>query len=277
MGFWSWRAPIAVGLLFLSCKENGPKSNASLSSDASAVATSSEILLSENSTPEPMPSPKQTADDLNENLHSLNAESFPRADIGKYQIAGSDLTGTPKELQGIWWMDGNPLSDETVSFAKVDFSQAKPLLPVFGLNNFSWHSGNGPSVESPEGDPELRKGMFAFSLAQAVSLVYEFDFSGTPNKYEFARIIPTLKTKIGLVEKRLRVSPKVMEFTMIRKGPHLYSRDNTFFGKPIPNYFFRRILVPSAADPKVLDKTEWWPLYEKQAIPVKLRMTVRNP
>jgi hypothetical protein len=253
-----------------SCKNNDTGANSELSAEAAAVASGQEVLLSSNSNPEPQLSPKQTADDLNEKIHFLSGESFPRADIGKYQIAGSNLTGTPRDLQGIWWMDGNPLPDETVSFATVDFTESRPLYPVFGINTFSWHTG-----ESSD-DQETKSGNFAYSLAKAFSLAYEWNFNGTPNKYDQAKIVPTFKMKIGPLEKRLRLSPKIMEFTMTRKGPHLYSRDSFSGSRELPSYQLRRILVPSEADPKILEKTEWWALYESQPAPSRLRLTTRK-
>ncbi len=266
--FWS----TLLGLpLTVSCKNNEPAGGSELSAEAAAVASGQEVLLSANSNPEPQPSPKQTADDLNEKIHNLGTESFPRADIGKYQIAGSSLTGTPRDLQGIWWMDGNPLPDETVSFATVDFNEARPLFPVFGVNTFSWHTGDGG-----ENDSETKNANFGFSLAKAFSLAYEWNFNGSANKYDQAKIVPTFKMKIGPIEKRLRLSPKIMEFTMTRQGPHLYSRDSFSGGKTLPSYQLRRILIPSESDPKVLEKTEWWPLYESQPTPTRLRLVVRK-
>ena len=128
---------LAVIALFASCK---PASSSNPVADAALVAAGQEALLSSGSVPEPVFSPKLSPEDLDATRHQLG-DAFTRAEVASFQVAGSSLTGTPPELQGIWWMDGNPIPDETVTFAGVDFSQEKPLLPVFGSNNFSFHAG----------------------------------------------------------------------------------------------------------------------------------------
>ena len=256
---------LAVVALVTSCK---PAASSSTTADAALVSAGQEALLSSGSVPEPIFSPKQTPEDLDPARHQLG-EPFTRAEIASLQTPGSSLTGTPAELQGIWWMDGNPIPDETVSFAGVDFSQEKPLMPVFGSTSFSFHAG----PEAASGD--TRHGNIAFSLATSFSLIYEFNFIGGVSKYDIAKIIPTFILKVGSIEKRLRLSERIVGFTMNRTGPHLYSRDNTVRGKPIDSYQLRRILVPSAADPKVLEKTEWWDLYIRKGSPTHLRLSKR--
>ena len=257
---------LAVIALFASCK---PASSSNPVADAALVAAGQEALLSSGSVPEPVFSPKLSPEDLDATRHQLG-DAFTRAEVASFQVAGSSLTGTPPELQGIWWMDGNPIPDETVTFAGVDFSQEKPLLPVFGSNNFSFHAG--PHAASSDS----RHGNWAFSMAKSFSLIYEFNFIGGVSKYDIAKIIPTFILKVGPIEKRLRLSERILGFMMNRTGPHLYSRDNTVRGKPIDSYQLRRILVPSAADPKVLEKTEWWDLYIHQTNPTHLRLSKRT-
>ncbi|MBM4251830.1 MAG: hypothetical protein FJ146_07645 [Deltaproteobacteria bacterium] len=252
----------------LSCKRPGTSSSSALLTTKSQPAVE-EVLLTEGSNPEVKNPPNQAAEDLDPSRHTLG-DTFPRAEVGSFQKAGSNLTGTPSELQGIWWMDGNPLSDETVSFATVDFGQERPLLPVFGLNAFTFHAGDNADAS------ETKRGNMAFSLARKFSLIYEFQFDGTAAKYESAKIVPTIVMKVGPFAKRLRVSDKILGFTMRRTGPHLYSRDNTVRGEPIDSYLLKRILVPSAADPNILEKTEWWDPYVNQKTPTHLRLTKRG-
>jgi len=259
------KSALALVALFASCK---PAASSNTAADAALVSVGQEALLSSDSVPEPIFSPKQSPEDSDPGRHQLG-DPFTRAEIASVQTAGSSLTGTPAELQGIWWMDGNPIPDETVSFAGVDFSQERPLLPVFGSNNFSFHAG----LDAASSD--TRHGNMAFSLAKNFSLIYEFNFIGGVSKYDIAKIVPTFILKVGSIEKRLRLSERILGFTMNRTGPHLYSRDNTVRGKPIDSYQLRRILVPSAADPKVLEKTEWWDLYIRQASPTHLRLSKR--
>ena len=267
-----------LSLLFLiglmSCKPAAVQPASNTSSAASAPPASSsdankEVSLTANSFPEPVASPKLQPEDLDPARTALS-DAFPRAEIAARQKAGSALTGTPPELQGIWWMDGNPISDETVSFATVDFSQEKPLLAVFGANNFSFHAGADPKSR------DTRQGNFAFWLAGKFNLVYEFYFNGNPSKYDQAKIIPTVRLKVGPMTRRLRISEQLLGFTMTKRGPHLYSRDNTVRGEPADGYMLRRILVPSVTDPNVLEKTEWWDMYAQQPVPTHLRLPQRH-
>lgn len=270
--------PLCLLALTSACKptSEGGGGDSSLNADAAKVASGEEILLTENSNPPPQPSPKLGEGALDPKRNALT-DAFPREKVGEFQVAGSDLTGTPRELQGIWWMDGNPLPDETVSFAKADFSQEKPLYPVFGENNFSFHAGATGTSDFPQGDGDFKAGRAIYNLASSFAAVYEFVWTGTGgSKYNSAKIIPTFRLKVGPIEKWLRLSPKIMEFTMVKKGEHLYSRDNTIFGKPADGYDLRRILVPSASDPRVLEKTEWWASYAKQPSPLMIRLAAKK-
>ncbi len=267
------RGMLAAFLLTsFACKEVS-KESSGLNADAAAVAAGNEALLSSGSLPEPKASPKLAADALNSNAYRLADKSFSRLEVGDFQVAGSDLTGTPKALQGIWWMDGNPLKDETISFANVDFSQDKPLLPVFGPGNFTFHAGTDSAVKSPDNNSDDKDGINLYALVAASGVVYEFDFSRDRSNYTFARIVPVVRLTVGILEKMLRVSPKIVEFTMTKVTPNLYKRENAFFGKSVDSYQFRRILVPSEADPRVLEKTEFWDDYAAQTNPKRLRMT----
>lgn len=270
--------PLTLLALSTGCKESNQNlgGDAQLSADAAKVAAGEEILLTSDSVPPPKPSSKLGQGELDPKLHSLG-EPFPRERVAEFQTPGSDLTGTPRELQGIWWMDGNPLADETISFAAVDFTQEKPLFPVFGQNNFSFHAGAYGTGDFPQGDSDYKAGAGLFKLASAFAAVYEFNWTGTDgSKYNSARIIPTIRVKVGPIERWLRVSPRILEFTMTKKSEHYYTRDNFVFGKQGNGYDFRRILVPSASDPKVLEKTEWWASYAKQPGPAMMRLAAKK-
>lgn len=247
----------------ISCKENSKPNHStesSVFSDVIALGKRAVLAIGQKSKEEDM---------IGEN-YELRTESFPRADIGLHQIAGSDLTGTPKALQGIWWMDGNPVFDETVSFANVDFTAKYPLISVFGENNFSFHSGEGKDFDGLQADTTSRAGYSAFIGAQASSLVYEFHF--TDKTYTEATIIPIVT--IGkILGNRIKVSEDIVNFSFKKAGENLYLRPTSVSGKKLPDYFFRRILVPSAADPKVLEKTEFWDEYVAQKSPTHLRLT----
>lgn len=276
------RLALATGLLaslaLPACKQAQTGGDSDLNADAAAVASGQEVLLSRNSKPEPVLPPKAKAEDFDSELYQLETKAFSRLSVGDFQVAGSDLTGTPRALQGIWWMDGNPLSDETVSFANVDFSQRYPLLPVYMPNNFTFHGGESGDYQSKEADHNDKAGAKAFGLAKNFSLIYEFHFENDGKDYSRAYIIPTVKLKVGPFSPQLRLSKQILEFQFIQTDEHTYERSHTVArGRPIDaSYTFRRILIPSASDPKVLEKTIWWDLYVAQKGPPTLRLPVKR-
>ncbi len=206
------------------------------------------------------------------------SESFDRQDIGKYQIAGSDKTGTPRSLQGIWWMDGNPISDETVSFAKVDFTSAKPLFPIYGVNNFSFHGGDGsPEAKKTNLGRDYSQGEQAFNMAIFTGAMYEFSFKNyESDPYGFGTILPVLTIRAAGFEQRFSISQNLFTFTLRKIDPDFYERETIVNGKTNEGYQLKRILVPSEKNPEELLPTRFWEEFISQDRPKKLRVVVRR-
>jgi hypothetical protein len=204
--------------------------------------------------------------------------SFDRQDIGKYQIAGSDKTGTPKALQGIWWMDGNPVGDETLSFAEVDFTSANPLFPVYGVNNFSYQGGD-PSAEAKKTDigRDYGQGEQAFHMARLTSALYEFSFKTLDSEpYGFATMLPILGIRAAGFEERFSISQNIFTFTLRRVHADYYERETEINGKVNAGYQLKRILIPDSANPDKLNPTTYWEEFVGQKRPAKLRLVVRK-
>lgn len=194
----------------------------------------------------------------------LSQSSFPKSDVAKYQRAGTAATGTPEPLRGIWWMDGNPLADETVSFADVDFNAEKVFLSTFAPNNFSFHAG--PTAD----DPESKKGAELWTKGIEKRVVYEFEFEGGKNTdYKKAVIYPivTFDTQAVLgFDFPIKVPKQLLKFTIEFVNEDFYRRNNYFFGiqpkeKEKAGYNFKRILKPDPNDPSKLIPTAHWNEY----------------
>ncbi len=99
--------------------------------------------------------------------------------IAKEDIDGclghkNNAPGFPDSLQGVWWMNGNPLPDDVLSFANAKFSaeQERMLIAVGGARNWTFHPSS-----------------FGNILANAVDglkIVYDVDLSE-----DLAKIEPT--------------------------------------------------------------------------------------
>jgi hypothetical protein len=98
--------------------------------------------------------------------------SVPHEDIDSHLTIGTDANNTPKNLQGLWWMNGNPLADEVVSFAGAQWREVveggevvghEGTLPVFDEGVWSWHDSTA--------------GRLLYSLVLANRLVYVATFN----------------------------------------------------------------------------------------------------
>ena len=263
---------VVSNLLSLSCKKAETKEESEVSA---RLASGQDVQITVETVPEPKLTAKQKAEDLVADNFQLSEATFPREDIGKHQIAGSSLTGTPRPLQGIWWLDGNPVADETITFAHVDFTVDHPLLTVFGTDNFSFHAGMGPSLRKGEADRNDKQGMGAYHGAESFNIIYEFQFTDKTT-YASAKIIPTLILPIGLIKKRIRVPQRIASFGFDKTGENEYTRTSSFVGKSVDDYYARRILIPSEKDPNVLEPTEFWDDYLAAPGSPRLRLAVRK-
>lgn len=209
----------------------------------------------------------------------LSATSFPKNEIGKYQRAGTAATGTPEPLRGIWWMDGNPLGDETISFADMDFSQDNPLFSTFAPNNFSYHSGKAPGPGETKGDKWYEEGVKLFADGTHGAVVYEFNFKGgKKSDYKYAEIKPIVTFKLLGFELRVRIQPGLLKFTLENVDQDTFLRNNYLLGvqSKVPEkagYTLRRILKPSDTNPNELVPTKHWDAYIKAPGPAMLRFS----
>jgi len=159
-------------------------------------------------------------------------QSVPHADIDQYLPLGNDSTGTPDNLQGLWWMDGNPLADEVVSFASATF------VPVYGENGevsyattlavydegvWTWH-------DSPAG-------RLLYDVVNRTKLTYYGVFNAD---FTFGQVTPIITPLPEGAPVALPPS-MIVDFTMTKVAPDEWSRDSILLGKKY-TYRFRRIV-----------------------------------
>jgi hypothetical protein len=159
--------------------------------------------------------------------------SIPHREMDKNLPFGSDETHTPKNLQGMFWMDGNPLPDKLVSLAKVRFTDLRDqngkitghraYIPVYDQGVWTWD--------------DTRTGNALYKLVHDVKLTYKVDFNAD---YTFGQVTPLVTLIPGL--KRTAIPPSMLvDFTLTLNGPDEFSRDSILAGKK-HNYRFRRVV-----------------------------------
>ncbi|HYX34386.1 MAG TPA: hypothetical protein VE954_14880 [Oligoflexus sp.] len=156
--------------------------------------------------------------------------SVPHKDVIEHMIVGSDDTNTPENLQGLWWMDGNPLPDEVVSFAGTKWEEVVEdgelvgyvgTLPVYDQAVWTWH-------DSPEGRA-------VYKAVLKAKLVYKARFN---KDFTSGVVTPTIQPGHKLFE----IMPsKLLEFRMEQVGENEFARDSTIATLE-SSYRFRRIV-----------------------------------
>jgi hypothetical protein len=148
---------------------------------------------------------------------------FASEDADQAMIVGDGSTGIPPALQGLWWMDGNPLADKIVSFGASPWNDEthQTSIVVYGEGIWSWH-----------GDLE---GRALYASVRASELVYELTYDAD---LTFAEIVPIVK--VGPA--RLRVPQSLVRFTASRISDELWLRHSYLHGRLVHTYAFRRIV-----------------------------------
>lgn len=158
-------------------------------------------------------------------------KSVPHEIAHEEMTIGSDATNTPEALQGIWWMNGNPLADELVSFASVEWQPIeengevvgyKGSLPVYDAKVWSWHDSHA--------------GKKLYDLVRSTKLVYVAEFN---KDFSYGVVTPTFQ--FGS-HRPIGIPPtKFLTFAMRKVSDDEYARDSLIAGLP-STYRFRRMV-----------------------------------
>ncbi|MBC7658268.1 MAG: hypothetical protein H7249_01015 [Chitinophagaceae bacterium] len=158
--------------------------------------------------------------------------SVPNDQVDTHMAIGSDATNTPPNLQGLWWMDGNPLADEVVSFASTSWSDTvengqivahTAVIPVYDQGIWAWH--------------DSKPGRALYNAVYDFHLVYQLTFN---LDYTFGQVIPVIKPIPFLPSVDIKSSVFV-DFTMTQVNDNEFRRDSILAGKH-SSYRFRRIV-----------------------------------
>lgn len=147
----------------------------------------------------------------------------PTREIDKHMPIADGSNGIPEALQGLWWMDGNPLADEVVSFGASTWDPASRTtrIQVYGERVWSWH-------------PNAQGRALYFGVRNS-KLVYELQCN---EDITFCLIVPI----VDVGEKEVRVPTSLVKFTARLISDGVWLRETSFFGREAHTYAFRRIV-----------------------------------
>ncbi|KAJ3311453.1 hypothetical protein HDV04_004055 [Boothiomyces sp. JEL0838] len=149
-------------------------------------------------------------------------------EIEKHMIIG-DSTNVPaglSEFHGIWYMNGNPLADECLSFANIkDNHDGTYTSRVYDQNIWSWD----PNFDGKA----LYDGVRDFALTYIIKQT-------NANSYH---VTPTIFTPNYLFGQNVTVGDMLAEFDIVRTNdPDLWLRPSSFFKHYVGTYSFTRIV-----------------------------------
>jgi hypothetical protein len=149
--------------------------------------------------------------------------SIASADADGAMTVGDGSTGLPPALQGLWWMHGNPLPDELLSFGGSPWDEATRTtrIVVYDEGVWTWHDDLA--------------GRALYAGVRQSELIYELAYD--PD-LAFAVITPTVQ--VGPV--RIRVPESIVKFTAQRLADGLWLRLSYLHGHLVHAYALRRVV-----------------------------------
>ncbi|RZA25132.1 MAG: hypothetical protein EOP10_07785 [Proteobacteria bacterium] len=159
-------------------------------------------------------------------------KSVPHADLDQYLVPGSDATNTPTAVQGLWWLNGNPLPDEMLSLASAKWTEIledgevvgyQAAIPVYDEGIWAWHDSSA--------------GRLLYNVVLKSKLTYYAKFN---LDFSFGRITPVLQP-IGFIPGIEIPSSMLVDFTMTKVSEDEYLRESIVLGQK-QTYRFRRVV-----------------------------------
>ncbi|WP_437321563.1 hypothetical protein [Sorangium sp. So ce385] len=176
---------------------------------------------------------------------------IPSDRVDREMLVAGPSSGIPEALQGLFWMDGNPLPDEVVSLGGSvwDAETSTTRIHVYGERVWSWHA-------------DLR-GRGLYALVRAARLVYELRLDA---ERTFGEIVPF----VSLAGRRVRVPEQLARLTMRRVSDGHWLRESWFFGVFHHVYDLRRIVCGDGS------RTDAFAAYASSA-PARSALAARRP
>lgn len=147
----------------------------------------------------------------------------PSDEVDREMLVAGGSSGFPGLLQGLWWMDGNPLPDELLSLGGSTWNPETRTtrIQVYGERVWSWH-GN-----------LLGRGLYA--LTYLSRLDYELRFDDDLSTGTITPIIRVFGSEVRIPERVAKLTLR-----LVRDGHWL--RESCFFGLFYHVYDLRRIV-----------------------------------
>ena len=159
----------------------------------------------------------------------------PSDGIEAYMPIATSAQGLPATIQGIWWMDGNPIGDILVTLASSHYD---PTTRTAFLT-----TGDEGSYSFRKSD--MSRAAYEHARDSGEGYVMQFDESFTN-----ATITPSL-LKDG---QRVLISDKLIKFSMHLVEDGHWVRESYLLGIRIPDYHLRRVVRPDGTrDPAYAD------------------------
>jgi hypothetical protein len=209
----------------------------------------------------PEPAEWKTLQSKRLSVDQFDLVTFPSSEITKYMLPGSDDQNVPPNLQGIWWMDGNPLAvGDVVSFAKVlwDLPNHRFLLQEYGPNNMTV-AGNKSGMDT-----------FASTVNNNLCLMFQFD-----KDYTFAQLYQT--NRVPGTELRIKLPPTLINYKLKREPSGDYIRQTWIELARIPDYHMRRI-IDGRGNPVEPNYSNWKKIAPANfTMPVSMKDRTKGP
>ena len=125
--------------------------------------------------------------------------SFASEQVDRAAKIGRPEGGTPALLSGLWWMDGNPLPDEVLSFADApwDGARRQTRIVVYDQGVWTWHAS--------------LPGRALYRAVQGVRLVYELHFDDALSFVEIKPLVELGKVRVAIPDWLVRLTAKRVE------------------------------------------------------------------
>lgn len=150
-------------------------------------------------------------------------QSFRAEAVTETMLSRNPQPDFPEKLQGLWWMDGNPLPDNVVSFAAASFDPNTRILtlPVYAPGTVSFD--------------DSREGRLALAAVQTLKYHYEIEFN---DDLTFGR----LTTVLGVGALAVHAPVVLTDYVMEELQDGLWIRKSKLLTKPVASHNFTRIV-----------------------------------
>ena len=163
------------------------------------------------------------------NPHDYVLLKVPSQGLEAYMTPGSEQQNIPANLQGIWWMDGNPLAPGNVtSFARMvwDGPSNRVLVQEYGTNNYTLNAD--------------ATGLKSFRESANSNLCFEVQFNAD---YTHGQLIQVMK--VPVVNRSAKIPSSAINYKMDLVADGDWLRTSWWGPKRLPDYHLRRIVDAS--------------------------------